>query len=495
MKKYIDPFDSKTEEYARKFDQYYDEKNVNATKELINDIEQQLEDFDELSKARLGYSLGTAYSDIMLVEKYNEDIEKKSIYYYNYAINILEKTELREENKPYIYPVMMNAYVNYGNALENIGRISSSIEYYKKALKINKENKMALGNLSISYIEYAMLLYDHGHRDFFNKAAYDGLKKLFELSFSKEDLINKSAILKFEGYLKSFSEEYIQYLNTRKYDLEITEYEEEELKYRQWASKNNLFLNPLNDLYHDIRIAYDIIHLPNMFVEIGEKPIYHGMYNQFKEEYIYLRYLFYEATQSNRVTHYADRDNLLLELYDLPLYSIRLEKLKTVFRQLYSMFDKIAYFINSYYELGIPERKVSFKNIWNEKLTVKNKLNIEDNFMLKTLYWTSKEIYSNDSFSTNSLAEEIDVIRNHLEHKYVKIYFDGYEIDSIEKDDPLAKYIAEEKIENMTMYLMKLIREIIINLSLMVNIEENKKDKNVKTMKIKFDICRDEWKM
>ena len=136
MKKYIDPFDSKTEEYARKFDQYYDEKNVNATKELINDIEQQLEDFDELSKARLGYSLGTAYSDIMLVEKYNEDIKKKSIYYYNYAINILEKTELREENKPYIYPVMMNAYVNYGNALENIGRISSSIEYYKKALKI-----------------------------------------------------------------------------------------------------------------------------------------------------------------------------------------------------------------------------------------------------------------------------------------------------------------------------------------------------------------------
>ena len=42
---------------------------------------------------------------------------------------------------------------------------------------------------------------------------------------------------------------------------------------------------------------------------------------------------------------------------------------------------------------------------------------------------------------------------------------------------------------------MKLIREIIINLSLMVNIEENKKDKNVKTMKIKLDICRDEWKM
>lgn len=85
-----------------------------------------------------------------------------------------------------------------------------------------------------------------------------------------------------------------------------------------------------------------------------------------------LRYLFYEVTQKNRTIHYADKDNLLLELDDLPLYSIRIEKMKTVFRQLYSMFDKIAYFINSYYELGIPERKVSFKNIWNERLITKN---------------------------------------------------------------------------------------------------------------------------
>ena len=46
-------FDSKTEEYARKFDQYYDEKNVNATKELINDIEQQLSHFEVISVLNL----------------------------------------------------------------------------------------------------------------------------------------------------------------------------------------------------------------------------------------------------------------------------------------------------------------------------------------------------------------------------------------------------------------------------------------------------------
>ncbi len=493
MKKYIDPFKPEIEEYAKMFDKYFEQKNVEKTKELIENIEKKFETFDQLSKIRVSYSLGTAYSDI-LSYGYNEEIQKKSIYYYNYTINMLEEIEIKEENKPYVYPLIMNAYVNYGNALEEIGRISSSIEYYKKALQINKANKMAIGNLSISYLEYGMLLYDDGHRDFFNKAAYDGFNKLFNLSFSKEDSLNKAAILKFEEYLNSFSKEYIQHLNTRKYDINVKEYEENEFEYRKWASKNNLFLNPLNDLYNDLRIAYDVIHLPDMITNIGEKPIYHGMYNQFKEEYIYLRFLFYEATQSERTIHYADKDNLLLELDDLPLYSIRLEKLKTVFRQLYSMFDKIAYFINSYYELGIPERKVNFRSIWDNKLTTKNQLNIEKNFLLKTLYWTSQEIYSKNNFSTNSLAVEIDEIRNYLEHKYVKLYSEKFEINP-KADDKLAKYISEEKLEKVVMFLMRLVREIIINLSILVNIEENKKEKSGRTIDIRFDTYKDEWKI
>lgn len=115
--------------------------------------------------------------------------------------------------------------------------------------------------------------------------------------------------------------------------------------------------------------------------------------------------------------------------------------------------------------------------------------------MLKTLYWTSKEIYSYDSFSTNPLAKEIDTIRNHLEHKYVKIYSEEYGVNPSKEDDPLVKYISEEKLEQMTMYMIKLIRELIIDLSLLVNIEENKKEEKGKIIGIKFDICRDEWKM
>lgn len=498
---YRNPFDEKTEKYSKMFDTYFEHREVEKTKLLIKEVESNFGCFDDLSKARLSYSLGTAYADIMHLSQYNEECLKKCIYYYSYSIEVLEKVEIKEENKPYIHPLMMNLYVNYGNALDYIGRISSSIEYYKKALKINEKNKMVLGNLNIAYMKYTIFLYDYGHRDFFNMEAYDGFKQLFNLTFSKEDSINKFAILKFEEYSKSFSKEYVNYLHTREYNIEIKKYEKHEQVYRQWASKNNLFLNPLNDLYKDLRVSYDIIHLPNMTAGLEEKPIYHGMYNQFKEEYIYLRFLFFEATENDRIVHYADKDNLLLELDDLPLYSIRIEKMKTVFRQLYSMFDKIAYFINSYYRLGIPERKVNFKSIWKEE-KIKRKLDIGENFMLNALYWMSKEIYSCDNFSTNPLAEEIDIIRNHLEHKYVKIYSEGYGVNPNGEDDPLVRYISEEKLEKMTLYLMKLVKEIIIYLSLLVNIEENQKEKRENIIEKReniiekrFDICRDEWKM
>lgn len=489
---YIDPFESEIEEYVKKFDEYFEDKNVKAIEELINEVEQKKENFNELSKARISYSLGTAYADIMYINgELNEENTRKCIYYYSYAINILSNLEIKEENKPYIYPLIMNLYVNYGNALKNIGRINSSIEYYKKALKINPQNKMALGNLCISYMEYADLLYDNGHKDFFYKAAYDGLKKLFDLPFSDEDSINIAAILEFEKYLKLFNDENIQYLK-RQYNLYSPKYKNKELKYRKWASKNKLFLNPLNDLYSDERVAYDIIHLPNMQIKTEDVNIYHGMYNQIKEEYIYLRYLFYEATQGKKIEHYADRENLLLKIDNSTLYSIRLEKLKTVFRQLYSMLDKVAYFINSYYDLEIAEKKVSFRNIWNESLTNKDKLNLENNFMLRTIYWTSKEIYSNDDFSTNPCAQEIDLIRNALEHKYVKIY---HGTNTAKIENSLAKYVSENKLESMTMYLIKLIREIIISLSLMVNIEESKRNDDENLMNIKLDIYKDELKV
>ena len=51
---------------------------------------------------------------------------------------------------------------------------------------------------------------------------------------------------------------------------------------------------------------------------------------------------------------------------DYPSYSLAVERMKAAFRMAYSLFDKIAYFLNEYLRLGIPERNVSFRTLWYE---------------------------------------------------------------------------------------------------------------------------------
>lgn len=59
-------------------------------------------------------------------------------------------------------------------------------------------------------------------------------------------------------------------------------------------------------------------------------------------------YLCYQAFYEREEPHFADKETCLLNLYDFPQYSIRIEGLKTSFRQLYSIFDKVAFFVNEY---------------------------------------------------------------------------------------------------------------------------------------------------
>ncbi len=143
---------------------------------------------------------------------------------------------------------------------------------------------------------------------------------------------------------------------------------QDEYQYRKWALDNALFLNPLNDLpVSEFCFAADVIQLPNIIAKVGEKPIFHGMFNQFKQEYVFARYQYYYSQQITDEVHFADKDTCLINFADYPQYSIRIEMIKSTFKILYSMLDKIAFFINSYFKLGIRERDVSFHSIWKKR--------------------------------------------------------------------------------------------------------------------------------
>ena len=75
------------------------------------------------------------------------------------------------------------------------------------------------------------------------------------------------------------------------------------------------------------------------------------------------------------------KDTYLLQFADYPQYSIRIEQLKCSFKTLYSLLDKVAFFINV--------------------------LAPNSNIAISSLYWISKDFYKPSNVSPNPLAQRI----------------------------------------------------------------------------------------
>jgi len=361
------------------------------------------------------------------------------------------------------------------------GRRIGAIFQYNKALSINRYFGMALGNLGRTYRDYGMMDYDEGHQHYFHYFAYSLLKTAANC---KDPNTHSDARKCFRKAAAAYSKEYID--NFLSKDLEIPQFSYEnveEEQYRKWAVENNLFLNTLNDLpASEMCFSTDVLQLPNMVVPIDAKPIFHGMFNQIKQEYIYARYQYYCSLNIREEPHFADKDAHLINFADYPQYGLRIEQLKSSFKTLYGLFDKLAYFINSYFDLEIRERDVSFSHIWlseygkgKNQYSYKNVLDYKGNFALASLYWISRDFYDKFEDSPNPHLKRVSEIRNALEHKYVKITNGWFPERANGEIDDLALYVTENELSTLTIDLMHIVREAIICLSLCVHVEEKKR--------------------
>ena len=506
-KKYTDPFSRATTELTQRFDAATISKDYKTLSKLIDEAIELIETESTASQARLYYSLATTYSDFARFKGVPQDESfKKQLYYFRKSLELINVEEnQKDEYKPYILGFKPMLLTNYANTLDNCGRKIAAIEQYKDALRFLPQFGMALGNLGRVYTDYGELEYDPGHSDYFHFHAYTLMD---EAAVSTDPNTHEDAKKLFEQVLRCYDENYIDKL----YEVlpEIPDYSYDdpiEYTYRKWALDNTLFLNTLNDLPDlKLRFAADVIQLPSITAAVGAKPIFHGMFNQIKQEYIYARYLYYASLDIPDVPHYADKETYLLNLTDYPQYSIRIENLKTSFKTLYSLFDKIAYCINSYFKLGIKERDVSFHSIWKHthghganQYDNANDLKPHDNYALSSLYWICKDFFEKFEDSPNPNLQKFRDIRHAMEHRYLKVTWmeatNGKYID----DDGLAVYVSESELYDLTRQLMHIVREAIICLALAISIEERdrnqKKDPNTKTVSIQIDGYDDAWKV
>lgn len=372
-------------------------------------------------------------------------------------------------------------HCNLGNALSACGRWIEALAEWRMALVEQPILGMALGNLGMGLTRYGGALYDPGHTHWFFIHARRYLESAIGGGVGRDGATTHEAIQAFKWYQVRLAEEV-----ERKDDSELFEHSlgksKAERGYRQWCLDNRLFLNPMNDLGALPVASYDALRLPNHNARVGIT--YLAFFNQMKQEYAYARYCLYQGEHA-RSLHYADKDMPLAFNCDYALYSMGLEHIKTAFRSAYSLLDKVAYFINGYWQLQIPERNVTFRTLWfdpprkgapaGEERTVRQAFMSTHNLPLRALYWLSQDIYSKVLRDVaRPDAKALDELRNHLEHKHAKVVdaFHWIAGASERQADQLAFVIDKEDLVAKTYLIMRLCRGALVYLCLAMHHEE-----------------------
>ena len=507
---YIDPFAEQCNYYAASFDKAYDEKDWGKTKCTIDECEKFVKDKMTYDYAPIYYSLGTSYTDLAknIPEYATEELYERALYYYRIAIELLRAKELNNDKfMPYVKGIKLPLFTNYANALSHCERKLAAIHYYRCSLIISNGFKMAEGNMGIALLSYGSLVHDPGHQNYLHYFAYNCLKSAIEEGDSRIPSDVKNYFMRIiNGYEPEYRTEFLDKpLNMPEYSMGIAH----EYEYRRWCLHNHVFLNPLNDLLVEHpSFAADTLQLPSIVTSISQTdiPIYFGLFNQLKQEYIYARYLFYRGIEITDQPHYADKDTYLVNLYDYPQYSIRVESIKTSFRLLYSLFDKVAFFINTYWQLGIKEHDISFHSIWKDESGHGNskykhkRLEANGNSAIVAINWIYKDFKKEFGDSPLPELQRLKSLRNAIEHKYVKVHSDLlYPIDKPYVDDEMTYHISEADLQDYTLELLQMIREVIIELTLAVHIEEQKRYNSFGETKtiphLYLDDYDDEWKI
>lgn len=385
---------------------------------------------------------------------------------------------------------------NLGNLFNTIGRFSESLKYYREALEITPEFGQTLASHSNTVFGYARILYDGGQQTYFLKNAYEGFGDALKRKLYDETRRNVKIMR--EHIASIFNNNELEH-NYKESFFSLGE-TPEEVTYRNWVLNNVLFLNPMNDVTKESIAAHDCLFLPSLTSKDNRPEFYQILFNQIKQEFATARYLYYEGHNSS-IPHFSDKGNLQLDFSKGVNYSLAVEKLKIAFKTCYSIFDKIAYLLNDYLELGWNLKSVSFRRIWysNTKsngIRVLDKINETENWAFRGLFWLNKDFYDKSIPYLTSIApesKELADIRNYLEHKSINVISNSMEVPT--EKERKSYWIKREDLEKKTLVLMQTVRAAMIYLSLGINLEEYKKPSNGPTIPIYPNVRDDNEKL
>lgn len=461
--KYID---SDVLNNSKKFDEARQKKDEKQILALLKDTYKLLKNRNNLNKMQIYYDIANGFSDLRYINNSNLYLEKEMLNYRK-AIDIYDDPFRKrfDDNYETIFDfIVMRCFTNIGLLFSKVGRHIKAIESYIDALNISNAFAMASLNLSITLFEYAMLQNDETDRDAYNRAGYYYYKLTEKYKVNLDELyyLNQLTdyISKFDvGYFKNILE------SEKEISIPIINKSTREKKYRRIISLHNLYLNNKSDVNFAPYSTED-----NLKIKVDAKHII--MFNQLKSDYINSRYMWYDSTwkDDSKNSYFMDNPHLYQDCND-ELYSFKYFELKNSFKMIYSLFGNISYFINSYFELGIKDEDVNFRNIWkkditdkngNIRYTIKKPLLERKNLLINAIYWIQKDVNEDNKIVTNPYSKKIFCLRNNMEHRSVVLSERKQTIKGIDFISPL-------ELDIMTSDLLKYARETLIYLSLIIN--------------------------
>ena len=361
-------------------------------------------------------------------------------------------------------------YVNYGNCLDYLGRGVEALNMYDNAVKIDKNFSMAIGNRAKALCFFANI--SKQYRGAIYLETYQSIKSII----NNQDLITigglgakksfKNELQKIESLFKD-KKDLTKKLKHSKYNTSgLSEFEK---FYLDFCAKEKLFLNfHIHDSQCEAAVVDPIFIQQKIKIEDNDTFYQLAKYiNQIKEDYAVARLSLVQSQFKRKDFNSISKRTTFVNTLDYSQFNLYFGLLKSAFKEAYGILDKIAFFINEYYKLGLQEDKIYFTSIWycDNCKKIRDEILQSKNISLYALY----DIYQD---FRSGHYQKIRNIRNALIHRKLVI-FDSMLTNWDKKDD--KQNIGYDTMLNETINLLKLTKSAIIYLINFVNIEERRK--------------------
>jgi len=454
-------------------------KGVVAGEKLLKDP--SYEDYE----VTLYYNIGNGYMSLYQLEyerkrSVEQLVDNKNL---QKAKDYFRKTIKRVDQCD--FNLRKQLWTNYGNCLDTLGRVMEALYAYDEALKIDSNFPMAMGNKAIAMKFFADI------SGAYRVAMYTKSYQMLKLILKNKDLV------KFGGFVakKSFENEIQQIekqfgnksllsknLKHPKYDSSYMN--EFEKFYIEFCSKHKLFLN---FHIHEDECEASIVDpiFISMVTPTDDNETFCNLakhINQIKEDYVVARLLLAQSLFKREDFNKISKRTTFINTLDYSIFNIYVGLLKSAFKDVYNILDKISRFIKEYYKLDIGGN-IYFTTIWqckNNKNEWKIRPDIVNskNISLYALYDIFLDFKS-------GYYKRIRDIRTASVHERLVIY-DSVLTNWDNKED---KYnIGYETMLSQTIKLLQLVKSSIIYLINFVQLEESKKMKDPTGLILPIDV-------